>query len=235
MNTFKKTSIGFVVAALSVVALAVQDGINLKRTAKVGDAAKYRLKADVDLSGIEATFTVLVSEKVSKVEPDGNYVVESTQSEGKISAGGQEMDAPTATQTFTYKATGEIVDIKAEEAGGDVYRTATLTTFVVTDKAVKVGDTWEIDYKKDAKTGVNLSKGTYKVEAEEKVGNYECYKIKYTTKELEGGDAAPVCEATTWVNKKDGTLVKSEGTWKNMPFPGAPMPINAKFTMTREG
>lgn len=230
----KKASLGLFIAAISVVAFAVQDGVTLKRTAKVGDAIKYRLKADVEIQGMEANFTTLVTEKVSKVEANGNYVLESTQSEGKVSLSGQEMDVPGSTQTFTYKANGEVVDIKADSVDSSVYRTANLTAFVVAEKALKVGDEWTHEIKKDEKTGVLPAKGTYKVEAEEKVGDFETYKVKFTTKETEGGDSAASCEGIAWINKKDGTMVKSEGTWKNVPFPGAPGPINAKFVMTRE-
>ena len=234
-NSFKKTGFGLIVAALSVAALAIQDGVSLKRVAKAGEAIKFRLKADVEVSGVEANFSTLVTEKVTKVESNGNYVLESAQSEGKVSFSGQEMEMPASTQTFTYKANGEIVDIKADTVDASVYRTAHLTSFVVADKAVKVGDEWTTEVKKDEKTGAVAAKGTYKVEGEEKVGAFECFKVKFANKETEGGDAAATCEGVSWVNKKDGSLVKSEGSWKNVPFPGAPGPINAKFTMTREG
>lgn len=235
MMNFKKTGFGILVAALSVAAFAIQDGISLKRAAKTGESLKYRLKADVDFQGTEVALTMLVTEKTSKVESNGNYVVESAQSEGKIVFGGQEMDAPDSTQTTTYKATGEIVEIKAEQVDGNAYRTAHLTAFITTDKPVKVGDTWTTEIKKDEKTGAVDAKGSYKVEAEEKVGSHECFKVKYTTKEVEGGEAAATCDATSWISKKDGSIVKSEGLWKNVPFPGAPGPINAKFSLTREG
>ena len=62
----------------------------------------------------------------------------------------------------------------------------------------------------------------------------ETLKVKYSTKETEGGETAAVCEGVSWISKKDGSLVKSEGVWKNVPFPGAPAPLNAKFSMVRE-
>jgi hypothetical protein len=234
MNKFKKTGIGLLVMALSVAALAVQDAVSIKRVAKAGDSAKYRLKADIDFQGMEANFTALVLEKITKIETNGNYVVESTYSEGKVVFSGQEMDAPGTTSTYTYKPTGEVVSIVAETVDSNVYRTAHLTSFVVPDKALKVGDEWATEIKKDEKTGAVAAKGAYKIEAEEKVGDFETFKVKYSTKESEGGDTAAVCEGVAWVNKKDGSLVKTEGVWKNVPFPGAPAPLNAKFTMVRE-
>jgi hypothetical protein len=234
MSNFKKMGFGLFVAALSVAALAVQDGISLKRQAKAGESVKYRLKADVEIQGMEANFSALVVEKVTKVESNGNIVLESVQSEGKVSFSGQEMDVPGATQTYIYKPNGEVLEIKAEAVDSSVYRTANLTAFIVSDKPVKVGDEWTTEIKKDEKTGAMAAKGTYKVEADEKIGDLECLKVKYSTKETEGGEAAATCEGFAWINKKDGSLVKSEGAWKNVPFPGAPGPINAKFTMVRE-
>lgn len=234
MNRFKKTSFGLFVAAISVAAFAVQDAVALKRTAKVGDTAKYRLKADIDLQGTEATFSELVTEKITKVESNGNYTVETAHSEGKIVFGGQDMDAPPSSQTFTYKSNGEVVEIKAEGVDGSHYRTANLTAVVMAEKAVKVGDDWTHEIKKDEKTGVAALKSSYKVEAAEKIGDFETLKVKYSTKETEGGDAAASAEGIAWISKKDGSLVKSEGSFKNVPFPGAPMPISAKFSLTRE-
>ena len=234
-NTYKKTGIGLMVAALSVAAWAVQDGINLKRTAKVGDSITFKLKADVEVGGMEANFTAKVVEKVTKVESNGNYTVESSQKEGKIQFGGQEMEAPESTQTFTYKATGEVLDIKADSVDSSVYRMANLQAFVVPDKALKTGDEWPVEVKKDEKTGAVALKGTYKIDGEEKVGDYDCFRVKFSLKETEGGDSAASADGTSWISKKDGTLVKADGKWNNAPFPGAPGPINAKVTMTREG
>ena len=234
MISYKKVGFGLMIAALSMAAIAIDDAISLKRAAKAGDVAKYRLKADVELQGMEANFTTLITEKVSKVESNGNYVLESTQSDGKVSFSGQEMDVPGSVQTFTYKPNGEVVEIKAENVDASVYRTAILTSFIFADKAVKVGDDWTFEIKKDEKTGTVPAKQTYKVEAEEKVGDVDTFKVKFSTKETEGGDSAASCEGTAWISKKDSTLVKSEGVWKNVPFPGAPGPINAKYTMARE-
>jgi hypothetical protein len=234
IKKFNKPGFGLLVAALSVAAIAIQDGINLKRTVKVGDTVKLRLKADVDIQGTEAAFSSLITEKITKVESNGNYTLESSQSEGKVNLGGQEMDVPGSTQTSTYKATGEVMEIKAENVDGNFYRTAHLTSFIVGDKAVKSGDSWAVEIKKDEKTGAVAAKGTFKIEGEEKIGERDTFKIKHSIKETDGGEAAASVEATSWISKKDGTIVKSEGQWKNVPIPGAPFPVSAKYVMTRE-
>ncbi len=234
INNFKKTSIGLFIAALSVAAIAVQDGVSLKRVAKTGEAIKYRLKADLQVQGVEASFSTLSVEKITKVESNGNYVLETVQSEGKVSFSGQEMEMPASTQSVTYKANGEVIEIKAEVSDSSAYRTANLISFIAPEKAVKVGDTWTSEIKKDEKTGAMSVKGTYKVEAEEKIGDWEVLKVKYSSKETEGGDTAASAEGIVWILKKDGSMVKSEGAWKNVPFPGAPAPIDAKYSLVRE-
>lgn len=235
IKKFNKTTVGLFIAALSVVALAAQDGVNLKRQPKVGDAVKYRLKAEVNVAGTDAVFSTLINEKITKVESNGNYTVESTQSDTKLSISGQDSEVPAqGPETTTFKATGEVVEIKSDQVGPEVYRLANLQSMIVQDKAVKVGDEWTAEIKKDEKTGAVAAKGTYKVEAQEKVGDYDTYRIKYSFKETEGGDAAASVEGTVWVSTKDNTLVKAVGNWKNAPFPGAG-PIDAKITLTRDG
>src|ERR1041384_6778421 len=101
-------------AAVSLTAMALQEGVILKRAAKVGDVSKYRLKAEMDYQGSPVTFSALLPEKVTKVENDGQYTVEAGTTEGKVNLGGNEMDAggqgPGSTLT-TFKANGEIVNI----------------------------------------------------------------------------------------------------------------------------
>ncbi len=235
IKKLNKTAVGLFVAALSVAALAVQDGVNLKRAPKVGDTIKYRLKGTVDFGGTDVPMSMLVTEKIAKVEDSGNYTVESSQSEGKVEINGSETEIPGDTVSTIFKATGEVVEVKVDaDKLPSATRLANLQSVVVQDKAVKVGDTWTTEIKKDEKSGAVAAKGTFKVEAQEKVGDFDCYKITLSMKESDGDSPASV-EGTSWINVKDGTTVKMEGAWKNAPFPGAPFPINAKFTMTREG
>lgn len=230
---FNKATVGLFVAALSVAALAVQDAVTLKRDAKVGETIKLKLRADLVVMDQDATFEGLVTEKVTKVEPNGNYTVESTQSEGKISVGGQEMPADLQSQTFVYKANGELVEIKADQVGSEIYRMANLQAVILPSKPVKVGDDWTYEFKKDDKTGAVAGKATYKVVAMEKIGDYDCLKILVSAKESDGGDMAASIDGNIWLSAKDATTVKFQGDWKNVPIPNAG-PVNAKFVMTRQ-
>jgi hypothetical protein len=221
------------VAALSLTALAVVDGVMLKRVAKVGDNAKYRMKADMEAEGQAITFTALLVEKVTKVAANGDITVESNQKDAKVNFGGNEMEVPSegGAQTTTSTSNGKVLLVEGDDHGADAYRTANLITMQFPDKALAVGSTWDVSIPKSDK-GVVEAKGSYKVEAQEKMGEHDTYRIKGTLKELSGDVPASV-EATYWISIKDGNLVKAQGTWTNFPVPKMG-PQTMKITLTRE-
>src|SRR4051812_48443279 len=109
MNTRLRTVGMAAIAALSVLALA-QDAVSLKRVQKVGETTKFTLKAELNMGGIEATYTGSITDKVTKVAENGNVTVETVSGDGKVVTGGQEITAGNKTTvTTTYKPTGEVV------------------------------------------------------------------------------------------------------------------------------
>lgn len=225
------------IAALSLTALAAQEAIVLKRLAKAGDVEKYRMKAETQLAGGTAVFTGLITEKIVKVADDGQYSMESTTTENAVTFNGKEMPGAAKTTadvaTITCKSNGEVVSVITDRSDPNIYRMANLQSLQFPATPLKIGDSWDINIKKDDRGSVD-AKGTFKLEATEKVGTYDCYRIHGTVKELTGDTPASV-EETCWISVKDGTIVKSQGTWTNAPFPGAQDPLNAKVEVTREG
>lgn len=221
------------VAALALTAYAVQDAITIKHVQKVGDEAKYNLKAEMSVQGTDVTLNAVVTEKVSKVSDNGDYSVDATTT-GKLDFGGQEMDLPAQdTPTVTsYNALGQVLSIKEPSGSADAMRLAHLQSLILPSTAIKVGDTWKSTIKKDDKGSVD-AEGSYKVEAAEKVGAFDTYKITGTYKET-SGDSPASSTGTYWINVKDGSLVKMTGTLKNAPFPQVG-PLDAKVTLTRDG
>lgn len=220
-------------AAASMTALAQQDSITLKRVAKVGEITKYRLSADSDYQGTAVNFTGLITEKVTKVSDNGDYTVESKTSEGKVSFGGNEMDAGDQSQGATITtsdASGAVLSIVSDMADPNIYRMANLQAIRLPKDAVTVGSTWTISYQKNDKGAVD-AKGEFKVEAREKIGTHDTLRIHGTIKEDIKDQPASV-DATYWIDVKDGSLVKLTGTWTNAPFPQVG-PMTAKVVMTR--
>lgn len=235
MKRFRLLCVGFALAAMTAMASA-QDAatFSLKRVVKVGDSINFKLQADLDIAGGTATFTADVNEKVVSVQPNGDYDVESNQSNAKVNFNGQEMDAPQGgPQTTTYNANGEILDIKGEQADQPgARRVANLGIVKSPDQPVKVGDTWTYKIDADSKTGAVAATAEYKVEDAEKVGDRDTVKVSYTVKETEGSDPASN-QGATWFDAKDFSTVKGESTWTNVPIPGAPGPVSGKVTLTR--
>ena len=234
-NSLRILGIGMIAAA--AFALAAQDAWTLKRTANVGDVARYKLVADVELPGMGgAKVSGNVEEKVVAVEENGAFVIESQQKSTTITMEGQgEQEMPDQSPSKTkFGADGAVLEITSENPGAaDSYRISTLGAFRYPANAVKVGDEWSVDIAKDESKGIEAAKMTIKVEGNETVGSWNTVKIKMTAKES-AGDTPATADGFVWIDIPTGAIVKSETNWTNAPLPGAPFPINAKITVTRE-
>jgi hypothetical protein len=229
----KKLHFGGALLLVAGAALAwagVQD-YNLKRTAKEGEVFKYKLNGTMEVMGTSVTLSAIMINKTTKVEANGDYTVESSQTEGKISFNGSEMEMPSSGSTMTtYKADGTVLDVKGEgvEMGG--YRMANLLAAIMPEKPIKAGDTWTSSVKGDAKKGTVDVNGTYKFEAVEKGDSGETAKVTYELKET-NGEAPATVSGTAWLELKTGNLIKIESKWKDVPVPGAPTPVTGTMTM----
>jgi hypothetical protein len=223
------------IAFFSLAAATSQDGLILKRLAKVGDVAKFRMKGEMTYQGSPVIMSGLITEKITKVTADGQYTVASSTSENKVSFAGNEVPTQpgeTGLVETTFKSTGEVVSVISEVNDPNVYRMANLQSIRFPLTPVKVGSTWEVNIPKDDKGSVD-AKGTFKVEAREKVGAFDTLRVHGTLKELIARNPASV-DATYWVDVNNGTVVKLSGTWTNAPFPPPLDTATAKITITRE-
>src|SRR5579872_476768 len=106
-------------ALVAMCALAAaQDAINLKFAPKAGDTFKYKLSGNLDFQGQSGTITSNIEDKVSKSD-DSGYTISSSQSGTVIEFNGQNIPGPDATSTTTFKPSGEIVDIQADQSAGN--------------------------------------------------------------------------------------------------------------------
>lgn len=220
------------VAALAALSLA--QSVSLKRVAKEGDVAKYKMRAEVDIQGMSATVSLNMNEKILKIADNGDITTESSQTDLKVKLGDQDVDAPQndAPQVTVSKATGEVVELKGDMVDGTAYRMAAMSSFYMPGKDVAVGDSWETKIAKNDKLGIVAATAKYKIEKTEKVGDFDAVQITFEYKETEGNEPASA-SGKIWISTKDGSMVKLDGEWKNAPFPGAPMPINAKVVIER--
>lgn len=220
----------------SALAVSIQT-YSLKRVAKIGDSAKYRLSMDVAFGDMQFKMTSTSTLKVVRVDEDGTVTTQTSQGEYKIKIKGvaEEMTAPdTEPTTAARKANGELVSLNGDRIDASSYRLDNLNAFHAPDSPVKVGDRWTFDVKGDSKTGAVAGKAEFELLGIERVGVYESAKIRWTYQETEGATPAS-SEGTVWIDVKDGSLVKSEGKLKNAPLRDAPRPVDFSFTTERIG
>jgi len=230
----------FLIIALGLVAIAAiavaADPITLKRTVTVGETLKYKLTASFDAGqvGSQATVTGDITNKITKIESNGNFDVESTQQNLKIDVGGQTIDGDSGTtKTTVMQPNGQLVEIRGENLSPQDYRLAALNEVIFPDKPVNMGDSWSATIPDNAKTGAVAATLNYVLVSEETVDTIDSYKISIVIKETKG-DTPASSTGTVWVSKADGSVVKSNMAWVNAPVPAAPNPITGTYTVDRE-
>jgi hypothetical protein len=229
----------FKIAGLSVLLVATAayaaDGIILKYSYKKGDISKTRTKGSLEFGGQEISVNILQQEKVVDVTEDGTVTLEQTVLSMMVNMGGQEQDMSGGGTPVVsiMNANGSVKEIRGENVEAGAYRLQNLLGFVPPTEAVKVGSKWTRTEAANKDTGAVAFKGDYEVLAEEKIGKWETFKIKYKITETEGSDPASM-DGTVWLSKVDASMVKSDTVWTNVPMSQAPMPISGKFSTMRE-
>jgi hypothetical protein len=221
------------VSAVAVAAFAALDGVSLKPRPKAGDQRQYKVSAEFNSDQFQAKFSQDQLQKILDVKADGGYTVETTNTNTKIEVSGQSVDGPEDKSTSTHEATNRVTKIEGSQApDATVYRLARLNTFEAPDKTVSVGDTFDVTVPADSKLGTPAQKNTYKVEAMEKVKDWDTAKITFTHEETEGTDKSSI-KGTVWINTADGSMVKNEGTWNNVHVTGVPTALNGTYKAER--
>lgn len=217
---------------LPALSLAKVDGYSLKYVPKEGATLRYMLSITMDLQGVQAKMDSNVEQKVLKVDPDGTYSVQSNTLSGKAVFGGQELQMPTSVSVTVYRANGEVVSISGAQVDPTSMRTQFLTMLKRPDNPVKASDTWIEDIKSDPVTKTPSVHGSFKFDGEEKVGSVDALKIEATVSEGDVATPGSTLESF-WIDKADGSIVKYDCKFTNMPFPGAPGPISGTMAMVR--
>ena len=123
--------------ALMSLSAAFSQEYTLKLNVKEGDTFKYRMSIEIDFGGQLVFVTTTVTNKVLKVEENGNIQMESASSELTIKFGDREIPQPASPPTkITYKPNGEVV--KMESAQGPL--PSNIGNVAFPDKPVKLGD-----------------------------------------------------------------------------------------------
>ncbi len=217
------------VVALCSLSSAADDAVTLRFAPKAGDTFMYKLVAKMQFKTAAITITTDLLNRVTQADKDG-YAVESKQSNLQITVGGSTSKAPGGTDTTSYKSNGEVVDVKADGLNAEYWRRSEITNFVYPSVPVKVGDQWVSSVKPDEKKGLVATSATYKVEGIEDLAGRHTAKIKVSFSETEGAVPAK-SESLVWIDIADGSMVKTEATWTNVPSSGTT--VNGTITIER--
>jgi copper(I)-binding protein len=237
-NAIRATVMLLVSAGLASF-VAAQEEYTLKLQVKEGDTFKYRHTMEMTFGEMSIVSTTNITNKVIRVDADGNVVMESSYSDGMMKVGDQEIPIPASPATrTTLKPNGMPVKVEWGLDSTDALRMGQFTNFFP-EKAVKIGDKWSAELKGD---GSALAiKAEYELVAKEKVGDLDTLKIKVTSKlsvqeaAKEGGMPSLQVNASghIWIDPKTGMLVRMTAKVKGMPAEGAPMPLDGTLTMER--
>ena len=211
-----------VFGVLAAFSSAYAQGLSVKRLAKKDAIFKYEMNATVDVLGIstQAVIKAVSSEKITNVAEDGSYSIEETQLSASMTINNQTRDDVKAeTLTTTFSPDGRVVTVEGSSDAVNSRRIANMGVIIDPGKPLAVGEKWVAEIKEDAAKNVIGVQASYEILAEEKVGDVDTIKVKASLKESTG--SAPLsCEATYWIDKADGSRVKSESVWKGFPSPG---------------
>ncbi|MCC7434394.1 MAG: hypothetical protein IT363_06895 [Methanoregulaceae archaeon] len=229
-----RTRSWLMVGLVSVAMLALAQGVTLKRTPKVDEVQKFKLRMEFGIFGDTAVYTSVLTQKVTEVKPDGNYAVEATQSDYKVELFGDEgvvRDEDLPKQSITYTPSGDVVAVQGGLVNESVYRLANLMAVRLPKVAVSKGDKWECVVPKNVDTGVFEAKATYTYDDDEKIGEFDTIRAEFEYAEVAGDPARG--QGKVWLNKRDGSVVKLETNWTSAPIPGAPTPLTGAVILER--
>jgi hypothetical protein len=212
--------------ALLSLSAAIAQEYTLKLNVKEGDTFKYRMSMEIDFGGQNLLATTTITNKVLKVEENGNIQMELASGEMVIKFGDQEMPQPAPPATkMTFKPNGAVAKV---DGGDAMMQQMNAAQMVYPEKPVKVGDKWS----ETVKNPNGELKIDYELVGVEKVGEVEALKIKTTARTVNGKEGESYsADGFTWIDPKTGMAVKMETRIKGMQTEGAPMPIDGTLKM----
>lgn len=226
------TWIGFSLA-LSGLAVAAAQGITLLARPKVGDVQVQRIGISIADGADRVEFSVKATLRVARVNRDGSYLIQSTESEGKAVFGGETTelaDQPDKAETV-MRANGEVADYRDRRMSDEEVRINNATMIVAPNGPIRTGDVWTREIKKgrNAPRPLLLS---YEAIGTASVGGFECVKIRLAAKETAGEDPIELT-GSAWVATKDAGLARMDAEVKNAPYGRGGEPVALKLKIER--
>lgn len=237
MQIMKSKSLLVLLVGLALASgftLQQDEAYEIKRVPKAETIVRYKIEAKSTVQGQDVVFRATNTERVSAVEEKGSYSIESVQSGVEVEFAGQKIPTDQSmTETTTFDATGDVVEIKGDTVDATNYRMANAVSLHFPTDKVKPGEGWERKIQGNDKKGIVDATASYKLSGTEKVDDWDTLKIDVTYRETKG--EKPIsCTGTLWIDSKDGSLVKGNLSLENAPLGLSPEPVSMTATITRQ-
>lgn len=219
------------ITIVSAGAVAAVQGLSVKRVPKEGATFKYDLTGSFKVDGTDVGIKSTVQEKVTTVAADGSYTVEQQQLTGSVTVNGSSQDLPSSTTTTTYAPNGVVLSVTGANDPAASMRMTNLGSLIDPGKPVAVGEKWTSAIKEDKDKNIVAATANYELLGEEKIGTIDTLKIKLSIAETTGSDPASN-DATVWIDKTDGSVVKMSAAWKNAPSLSGPIDVQIEMMRT---
>jgi hypothetical protein len=205
---------------LPALAAQAQDSFVLKRTAAVGEEAKYTLRVDTTFGGIAVVFKAKMHEKVVAVTPEGGLTLESRQTESVLDLDGQTMDAgPESVSKISLHPDGRVAKIETEDVTDESYRVAHLNHLAWPEGEVAVGHKWSSKVAAEPGLGGVALESSFEILGLEEFAGVKAVVVGFKSAEV-SGDTPASASGKHWVDAATGLVLKSEMEWKNAPVSG---------------
>ncbi|MBS1723830.1 MAG: hypothetical protein JSS66_12860 [Armatimonadetes bacterium] len=176
-----------------------------------GQLIKMQLDVAFQAMGQDASVTGVVSRKVTKVESNGDFEVESGVEGVKVKLMNDVMDQESHSSTKKFHADGTPFEKRTFENGIDeVLAALTLSRF--SDKPVTVGDKWVLD----PKSGLP-GKGTATLTGLGEKASHQCFLIAV---EYECGNEGGSMKGDVAFDQKTGDVIDVSGAFKAIKIGG---------------
>lgn len=203
----RKHALLFVLPLVTAFAFG-QDTLDLTFRPKANETRKYESKLNLEAMGHKVDISVKQTNKVVEVAANGDYKQETSVTEQKMLMDGEDQDQPISPQSWHRRsAKGDLLELQ-QPFENPLSQCISFIRFpILADTAVKVGDKWTREFKKDDKLGVNPCTIKYEVTGKDKVGTADVAKVKFTYENDDKGTAS----GEIWIRISDGTTVKLDG------------------------
>jgi hypothetical protein len=212
-----QSAVLFAAAFFALAAAPLEDptySLNWKPT--LGQTITYALSMKISGGESSLEITSEIEGKVSKLEANGDYTVETRQKSGKMVIDGESHEVPDdgEADVEVFNAKGEKITKKDGEEAEDADPFKELLAaldFTPPEKPVKKGDKWVRKMPADPKTEKKASEVEYEVLGEEQIGTYKTVRISVKYRQTEG-DKPTTATGSIAFDMADMSMVKTEAT-----------------------